>query len=128
MLMVKASKGPSDIHGVGLIAREAIPRGTTVWRFQPGFDLALPAGMLALLSPTAREQVRYYAYLDATAQVYFLSSDDDRFTNHSDTANTADKGYLQTVATRDIAAGEEVTWDYGPWRTADQQDRLGPPQ
>lgn len=118
MLMVHARKGPSSIHGVGLIASEFIAAGTTVWAFHPGFDSKISERVLSALSEEARSQVLHYAFYDAPARRWVLSADDDRFTNHSDDANTAeiDGGY-DSVATRDIRPGEELTWNYGiDWR------------
>jgi uncharacterized protein len=122
MLLVNARMGPSCIHGMGLIAKEFIPAGTRVWEFRPDFDLILTEEQLATLSPAAQEQVRYYSYgnYDPANRVYILSSDDDRFTNHSDTPNTAMEGSVRvTVAVRDILPGEEITWDYRPWTSID---------
>ena len=39
MLLVDARAGLSEVHGIGLIAQEFIPRGTRIWTFQEGFDL-----------------------------------------------------------------------------------------
>lgn len=119
MLLVNARKGPSRIHGHGLIAREFIPAGTRIWELRPEFDVILTEEQLSRLSPSAQEQVRYYCYgnYDASQRTYILSSDDDRFTNHSDEPNSAcvDETGRETVALRDIQPGEEITWDYRPW-------------
>lgn len=118
MLLVHATKGPSKIHGFGLIAREFIPEGTHIWRFQAGFDLELQEADLALLSEPARLQVFFYGYYDIAQKRYILCSDDDRFTNHSDDPNTTDfpgGGLAGSFALRDIHSGEEITWDYRPW-------------
>lgn len=111
MLLIRARAGPSQIHGLGLIAQEAIPAGTVMWRFQEGFDVKIPASRLENFSENAREQILYYAYFHEESQTYVLSSDDDRFTNHSDDPNTrAVEDYVYAV--RDIAAGEEITSNY----------------
>ena len=84
MLLVNATAGVSAIHGIGLIARELIPRGTRVWEFRQGFDLILTTREVEALSPAAREQVLWYAFYDHARSTYVLSGDDDRFTNHAD--------------------------------------------
>lgn len=115
MLLVNAQAGDSRIHGIGLIAHEFIPAGTRIGVFQPGFDLVIPEEALASLSAPARQQALHYAYFDPRQRVYVLSSDDDRFTNHSDEPNTANDREDATYALRDIQAGEEITWDYREW-------------
>jgi len=111
MLLVNAKAGPSRIHRTGLIAQEFIPKGTSVWEFMPGFDIALKEADLERLSPAAREQAMYWSYFHVATRTFVMSSDDDRFTNHSDDPNTRVVGDC-TVAVRDIRAGEEITNDY----------------
>lgn len=118
MLLVKARAGISKIHGIGLIAREFIPRGTRVWRFEPSFDLVFTGEQVLSLPSGTRDQVLWYAYHDTTKNIYVLSGDDDRFTNHSDDPNTQDEDhrtYAASYAIKDIQPGEEITWDYRPW-------------
>lgn len=117
MLLVNATAGASAIHGIGLIAREFIPRGTRIWEYRQGFDLILTPREVESLSAVARDQVLWYAFYDQTRSAYVLSGDDDRFTNHADDPNTADDGAF-TVARRDILPGEELTADYRPWEPA----------
>lgn len=111
MLHVEAQAGISRIHGIGLFAAQLIPAGTVIWRFEVGFDVELSDEDLARLTAAAQKQVRRYAYSCPVGRRYFLSSDDDRFTNHSETPNTrfADGS---TIALRDIQPGEEITTDY----------------
>lgn len=114
MLHVAASVGESKIHRLGLIARAFIPAGTVVWRFQPHFDVCISPEMLRTLSPSAQEQTVYWSFFDETNQVYLMSSDDDRFTNHADDPNTRvhPETYNCTIAVRDIQEGEEITNNY----------------
>jgi uncharacterized protein len=115
MLLIRAKAGPSQIHGLGLIAQEFIPAGTILWRFQEGFDVKIPEAKLAEWSEAAREAIDYYAYFHEASRTYILSSDDDRFTNHSEHPNTmAMEDHM--VATRDIQAGEEITSNYDQFR------------
>ncbi len=116
MLLINARAEPSKIHGLGLIAKQPIPRGTTVWRFKSGFDVKLPETMLDELSAAASGQVLHYAYFHEETRTYVLSSDDDRFTNHSDNPNTEINDDC-TVAARDIAEGEEITCNYNQIRS-----------
>jgi hypothetical protein len=111
MLLVNASAEPSKLHGIGLIAREFIPRGTIIWVLKPNFDLLLSYKNLLSLSPVSQKQVLHYSYYDEKLMKYILSADDDRFTNHSDNPNTKDAGD-HSIDVRDIRSGEEITADY----------------
>jgi SET domain-containing protein len=119
MLLVNARAGQSKIHGIGLIAQEFIPKGTKIWTFCDKFDLVISEDDMAKLSGPARDQVIWYAYYDPELRVYVLSSDDDRFTNHSDEPNTENIGE-DTFASVDIPAGTEITWDYRLWLSDDE--------
>jgi uncharacterized protein len=112
MLLVNAKAAPSPTHRMGLIAQSFIPKNTKVWEFMSGFDLIIPEADLARLSPTAQDQVVYWAYFDLETREFVLSGDDDRFTNHSEDPNTTviDNGY--TIANRDIHPGDEITANY----------------
>jgi uncharacterized protein len=111
MLLIKARVRPSTIHGLGLFAEQFIPSGTIIWRFQPGFDVAIPEDEINQLSAAAREQVLHYACYEARQRRFVLSSDDDRFSNHSDNPNTVQDGDTM-FACRDIVCGEEITCSY----------------
>jgi len=113
MLLVYARVRASEIHGMGLFAEQFIPAGTVVWHFTPGFDVEIPEWSMESLSPAAKKQVLHYAEYYPAERKFVLSSDDDRFTNHSDSANTArfDRN-MDMVATRDIQEGEEITCSY----------------
>lgn len=116
MLLIKTRVQPSAIHGMGLFVAEFVPRGTPVWRFEPGFDQEFPPETFAGLPEMARGHLRWFAYLDAVAGNWILSGDHACFMNHSSTPNTgalpAAKPPVITVALRDINAGEELTCDY----------------
>ena len=111
MLLVNARCGPSTIHGLGLISHEFIPAGRPVWVVRRGFDVILTEADFLELSLPARQQVCNYAYFCLVQRVFVLSSDDDRFTNHSEQPNIQFEAET-AVAIRDILAGEEITGDY----------------
>jgi SET domain-containing protein len=117
MLLVPVRLGPSPIHGLGVFAVEPIPAGTVVWRFTPGFDLDLDPAILDAQPPHFRAVMLHYGYLDPRLSRFVLCSDDARFINHSDTPNLrtdlSAEPHGVDVAARDIAAGEELTIDYG---------------
>jgi SET domain-containing protein len=116
VLRIPTRIGPSRIHGLGLFAVEAVPVGTVVWRLDPGIDVILDDATVARLPSTARAQLGRYVYIDPVRGARVLCADDARFFNHAAPANCGDspeEGPDVTVALRDVAAGEELTWDYG---------------
>lgn len=119
MLYVNATVGLSKIHGFGLIARENIALGLLVWEFCPGFDLVIAPEQLAQLSGAAQQQVRHYGTLRKPWGGFLLSSDDARFTNHSDTPNAILDGF-RLYAACTIQSGEEITLDYDQLRQFSQ--------
>ncbi len=116
MLLIETRVAPSAIHGLGLFAVKFIPRGTPVWKFQPGFDREFSSTEFAALPPEAQRHLRWFAFLDAASAGWNLSGDHACFMNHSPAPNTGapPRGNLPvvTVALRDIAAGEEISCDY----------------
>lgn len=113
MFLVRTYVAASPIHGLGVFAAEPIPRGTPIWRFQPGFDQVIPFALAEQLPASAREFLATYTYLSPLFPGgYVLNGDHARFLNHSDTPNTDNSGEI-ALALRDIAEGEEITCDYG---------------
>lgn len=115
-MLVPTRVAPSRIHGNGLVAVSHIPKGTPVWRFQPGFDQRFDTRAFSELPEIAQTHLRWFAYLSIEDGRWHLSGDHTCFMNHADQPNTGAVGGLQgpvtTVALRDIAAGEELTCDY----------------
>ncbi len=111
MLLVKHFVSRSPIHNLGLFAGEPIERGRKVWRFEPDYDVEIPAEMLADLEAPLREVVIDCAEYFPDRGIYRLGNDGDIFMNHGDPPSLLDLGDIM-VAARDIAAGEELTCDY----------------
>jgi uncharacterized protein len=116
MMLIQARVLPSAIHGLGLFAIAAVPRGTPVWRFAPGFDREFTPEQLAALPAPANQHLRWFAFLDGVSGNWVLSGDLSIFMNHSASPNTgALPGAgtpVTTVALCDIGAGAELTCDY----------------
>jgi hypothetical protein len=87
--------------------------GTHVWRFEPLFDKTIREVDLARFPEHVREHIVIHAEHFPELGVYRLSSDEDKYMNHSATPNlrVTEEDFL--VAIRDIAVGEELTIDYG---------------
>ena len=116
MMLVETRVGPSAIHGMGLFAKNFLPQGTPIWRFEPRFDQVFSAQAIALLPPVAQDHARHFCFIGKSDGQSILSGDHACFINHSDAPNTgapaATTNPVTTVALRDIAAGEEITCDY----------------
>jgi hypothetical protein len=117
MFVIETFVAPSKIHGNGVFSREHVAAGTTIWRFDPPFDQVLLDSDVANLAQPARDYIEMYAYrcLDLDGKLV-LSGDNARFLNHSDDPNTQEQPFL-SVARKAIAAGDEITCDYGAFCT-----------
>jgi hypothetical protein len=123
MLTVKTSIKPSKVQGLGLFAEERILKGTTVWKFNPKWDLLFSEHEVADMPEFQKEFINTYAYLSPIYQKYVLCADDARYMNHSsihDNVSTREfEGDETSVANRDIEIGEELLINY---RTFDAHD------
>lgn len=114
-------RGRSSIHGGGLYARQAIPAGTRVIEY---------VGERITKAEAERREVRRLANRaagrDGCVYVFELNQRHDidgdvrwntaRYINHSCAANCEPqviRGRIWIVARRDIAEGEELSYDYG---------------
>ena len=111
MLLIPARARPSAIHGLGLFADRDIAPDELIWAFRPGFDLQIPESVVTESPAHARDFIRTYATFSADARMFYLSSDDDRFTNHSAVPNTYLVG-TDVHARCAIPCGTEITADY----------------
>ncbi|MEY2408878.1 MAG: uncharacterized protein QOF48_1548 [Verrucomicrobiota bacterium] len=113
---------------MGLFAEAPLAKGTSVWRFERGFDHDFSPADYAALPELARAHTRWFCFVSQRDGHVILSGDHACFINHSDAPNTGAPGGsptpITTVALRDIAAGEEITCNY--WRyDADTAWKLG---
>lgn len=109
MMLVPSHLKESPIAGKGIFAAIPISKGTPVWEFTPQLDLAISLETYQQLPPIQQEYLNIYTYF--TEGNYYLCADHARFMNHSDDANTIEEGF-RCLASRDIAAGEEITCNY----------------
>jgi SET domain-containing protein len=114
MLTIKAEAKPSPIHGLGCFTLQAISEGQVVWEFHPEVDRRYTLEELAQLPPVIRDYFRTYAWVNPADGRILFSVDHSKFFNHSDRSNTSmsPDGY-RCFANRQIAAGEELTSNYG---------------
>lgn len=113
----------SHIHGLGLFARVAIPKGTVWWHGRREDVLLLARQQYATLARSERstlieqtiETILMYSYYAGESDALILCLDNTRFVNHSLAANSGappSADPLCSVALRDIAAGEEIVENY----------------
>jgi uncharacterized protein len=119
MLLVKTEVAPSLIQGKGVFAEEFIPKGSVVWQFVPGKDLALTREEVEHLPEPERSDILslFHSYISKQTGRYISFGDDSGFINHSDRANVGTRyedGVEEDInfAVRDIQPGEEITIDY----------------
>lgn len=113
MLLISTYVAASDIEGVGVFAAAPIGKGALIWRLNPDFDRLIPADTYDAMPETMKELIDRYAYPSPDKPGYLVYEvDNGRFMNHSDTPNTDFSEYGGGTATRDIAAGEELTCNY----------------
>jgi hypothetical protein len=122
MFRVPTYVSRSSIHGFGVFAAARIPRGTIIWEFDEGADWALTEAEIAAFPDTLRDQIEAWTYL-SEGGLYILCSDGAKFMNHSFQPNCDDCGE-DTVAGRDIEAGEELTCDYRSFDVKSKENGL----
>ena len=112
MFLINTYVAPSRIHGNGVFAAEPVLNGQLIWRFQPPFDLVFDDSQLGDIPIAIKSYLDVYSYrsLDLSGKTV-LSGDNARFLNHSSDPNTRERQF-ESVASRAIAAGEEITCDY----------------
>jgi uncharacterized protein len=101
--------GPHMGHGV--FATRPIPKGTITW-VRCDLDQTLSPERIDGFPGSLRAAIEKYAFIDKHGDCV-LCWDNARYVNHSCEATCLGPGYDFEIAVRDIAAGEELTDDYG---------------
>jgi uncharacterized protein len=94
-----------------LFATRRIPKGTITW-VSDALDQIVSPARLDGLPELLKTQTHKYSYLNGRGD-RILCWDHGRFVNHSCAAACLSPGFDFEIAVRDIAAGEEITDDYG---------------
>jgi hypothetical protein len=108
----KLVAGRSAIEGDGVFTTEKIAEGETIMEF---------GGMLVSRQDAFSGRYRVRSIWPITTSLFLaLSASDtepslDEYVNHSCDANAWLQGDVVLLAWRDIAAGEEITFDQGTW-------------
>jgi hypothetical protein len=97
--------------GLGVFATRPIPRGTVVV-VRDRFDLTMNRETFFALPEPRRAAMETYMYHDKRGDLV-LSWDHARYMNHNCRPTTMMTDYGLEIAVCDIAAGEELTTEYG---------------
>jgi hypothetical protein len=97
--------------GYGVVALKPIPQGTITWALDK-LDRSFTPEQVRAMDKLYQHVLDKYTYRNAEGN-HILCWDNARFVNHSSHANCITTAYEFEIAIRDIAAGEELTDDYG---------------
>lgn len=100
-----------DAIGYGVFATQPIAKGTVVYVKDP-LELEITPQKYKEYDPVLQETIEKYSYMDENG-VRIMSWDHAKYVNHCCQCNTMSTGYGFEIAIRDIAAGEEITDEYG---------------
>ncbi|MDA1057361.1 MAG: SET domain-containing protein-lysine N-methyltransferase [Proteobacteria bacterium] len=113
MMLIRCFLAPSKIEGIGLFARDAVAKGTEVYRFTPPFDLIVDTAAIGALPTAPQEFFRRFTFGHPTeTEKILLEFDEGRYMNHAEAPNTDCSAVFSGFAVQDIAAGEELTCNY----------------
>jgi SET domain-containing protein len=112
VLLIEAELRNSEIHGIGLFCREAIPKGTKVWTFNPLIDLVLDEKAISALPSPIQTFMRMYAYRSRETRELIVNVDLSRHMNHSDTPNLVCDEESNYYSIENLPPGTELTCDY----------------
>ena len=116
----------SPIHGIGLFAKEFIPKGTVWWRGEFGktvITITEPQyNTLQSTQSAMLDEIHKFCYYDLRVDGLIYICDNARYINHSANPNCKHTlAKLISITTRDIEKDEELFEDYSsyaecPWR------------
>ena len=112
----RLAAGPSAIDGTGAFAAEAIPARRKIGEIRGEAVSVREARRRARAKAAAGEPIMIVEVSERRAVDATCSADVLRFTNHSCVPNAFLRiagGRVEVYALRDVAAGEELTADYG---------------
>lgn len=95
--------------GLGLFAKEFIPKDSVVWEFVEGVDIKVSIDRVKQLSEAQQEYFGKYAWIQG--DYYYSSCDLTNFVNHSYQPNLKFIDEI-VIAIKDIQPGEELFENY----------------
>jgi SET domain-containing protein len=116
MLIVETYLAESSGKGIGLFAKNIIPKGTIWWIRNENFDKLINQEKLNSYDDLAIAFITNYGFLEPT-QNWYLCIDNARFSNHSDVPNSINNlntsgEIISCSAIKDIPADEEILCNY----------------
>lgn len=111
MLLVETYIKNSSIHGLGLFAKEFIPKETKIWEYNIHLDNCLSNESKIKLPKINQDFIEFFYYFKKDFG-WTILGDNARFINHSYTPNTDSKEFFTTIANRDIQIDEEIFENY----------------
>lgn len=114
MITVKYKIKPSqlDTDGLGLFTEESIKTGQVIYKHTDELDLLFTPEDIENLPDEEQRFIKHHGFHDKRTGKFRLDHDDIRFLNYSDEPTMESDGNGNLLATRDIAAGEELTENY----------------
>jgi len=110
MLLVQTYIAESPGKGMGLYAKDFIPKDTVIWEFVEGFDIKVHKDRYHSLSDVQKKFIDRYFWKDG--DYLYSSCDHSSFQNHSNHPNSVELGDNKMVAFRDIYPDEEIVVSY----------------
>ncbi|CAH0999457.1 hypothetical protein LEM8419_00757 [Neolewinella maritima] len=101
----------SDAVGYGVFATAPIPAGTIVY-VKDSLEITVAPADFDRHGPEMQAVIDKYSYIDERGD-RIVSWDLAKYVNHCCQCNTISTGYGFEMALRDIAAGEQLTDEYG---------------
>ncbi|MBI3771902.1 MAG: SET domain-containing protein [Gammaproteobacteria bacterium] len=112
MIIVPTYLEQSGIHGLGIFAKDFIPKGSKVWEFHPKFDIKFTQEEFDKLPPAVQQEVEIHLYQPEPDGELYYESTMGKYMNHSREPNVDFTEVGVGWATRDIKPGDELTCDY----------------
>ncbi|HFD80769.1 MAG TPA: SET domain-containing protein-lysine N-methyltransferase [Gammaproteobacteria bacterium] len=100
----------STIEGRGLVAETLIPAGSVLFRYE---DSKPPVHLHEIITWPPQKRIRFLAFaIQIGEDDYAFGQGDIKFINHSCDPSGWWSSYGTLTAIRDIAPGQEITYDY----------------
>lgn len=116
MLTVETYLKESPGRGIGLFAKNAIPKGTIYWIRNEEFDRVFSDKTISEYDRLTSDFIITYGFLETNGN-WYLCSDNAKYSNHLSRSNTTiifnSSGLVQShVASKLIHPDEEIFCDY----------------